>query len=73
MSADTAWARLARRLDPIAIWSGRLACLLLIPLVLGLTWEVGARYLFNAPTMWAYDLTFILYGSFFMLGAAFTL
>jgi len=73
MSADSTWARIARRLDPIAIWSGRLACLLLIPLVLGLTWEVGARYLFNAPTMWAYDLTFILYGSFFMLGAAFTL
>ena len=73
MSADSPWARIARRLDPIAIWSGRLVCLLLIPLVLGLTWEVVARYVFNAPTMWAYDLTFILYGSFFMLGAAFTL
>ena len=32
-----------------------------------------ARYLFNAPTNWAYDMTFMLYGTFFMLGAAFTL
>ena len=32
-----------------------------------------ARYLFNAPTIWAYDLTFMAYGSFFMLGTAFTL
>jgi TRAP-type mannitol/chloroaromatic compound transport system permease small subunit len=71
--ADSAVARLARRLDRIAIWSGRLTCWMLLPLVLGLSYEVGARYLFNAPTTWAYDLTFMLYGSFFMLGAAFTL
>lgn len=66
-------SRLADRLDRCAIWSGRLTCLLLIPLVLGLSYEVAARYLFNAPTIWAYDLTFMLYGAFFMLGAAFCL
>ena len=42
-------------------------------MVLALTYEVVARYLFNAPTEWAYDMTFMLYGTFFMLGAAFTL
>lgn len=73
MSPDSSWARAARRLDQIAIWSGRLACWMLVPLVLGLSWEVVSRYVFNAPTQWAYDLTFMLYGSFFMLGAAFTL
>jgi TRAP-type mannitol/chloroaromatic compound transport system permease small subunit len=73
MSADSSWARAARRLDPIAVWSGRLTCFMLIPLVLALTWEVVARYVFNAPTQWAYDMTFMLYGTFFMLGAAFTL
>jgi len=70
---DSAWARTARRLDPIAVWSGRLTCWMLVPLVLGLTWEVVSRYGFNRPTQWAYDLTFMLYGTFFMLGAAFTL
>ena len=70
---DSSLARAARRIDKAAIWSGRLTCWLLVPLVLGLTYEVVARYLFNAPTMWAYDLTFMLYGTFFMLGAAFAL
>ncbi len=57
----------------MAIWSGRLAAWLIVPMVLSLAYEVTARYLFNAPTLWAYDMTFMLYGSFFMLGAAFTL
>ena len=65
--------RIARALDPIAIWSGRLAAWLVVPMVLGLSYEVVARYVFNAPTLWAYDMTFMLYGSFFMLGAAYTL
>jgi TRAP-type mannitol/chloroaromatic compound transport system permease small subunit len=67
------WLRVARALDPIAIWSGKLVAWLIIPMVLSLAYEVAARYLFNAPTVWAYDMTFMLYGSFFMLGAAFTL
>ncbi len=39
----------------------------------GLAYEVFARYLFHAPTIWAYELTYQLYGSHFMLGAAYTL
>jgi TRAP-type mannitol/chloroaromatic compound transport system permease small subunit len=60
-------------IDQIAIWSGLLFCWLAVPLVLGLTYEVFARYLFHAPTIWAYDVTYMLYGSHFMLGAAYTL
>ena len=73
MSPDTVYSRAARRLDPIAIWSGRLVAWLIVPMVLALAYEVVARYVFNAPTLWAYDMTFMMYGSFFMLGAAFTL
>ncbi len=46
---------------------------LIVPMVLSLVYEVVARYFFNMPTVWAYDMTFILYGSFFMLGSAYTL
>jgi len=70
---DSDLARLARRIDQIAIRSGHLAAWLVVPMVLSLCYEVVARYVFNAPTQWAYDMTFMLYGSFFMLGAAFTL
>jgi TRAP-type mannitol/chloroaromatic compound transport system permease small subunit len=54
-------------------WSGRFFAWLVIPMMLGLVYEVFARYLFNAPTVWAYDTTYMLYGSHFMLGAAYTL
>lgn len=60
-------------LDGIAEWTGRIVSWLIIPMVGSLVYEVGARYLFDAPTVWAYDMTFMLYGSFFMLGAAYTL
>jgi TRAP-type mannitol/chloroaromatic compound transport system permease small subunit len=60
-------------IDGFAIWSGRLFCLLALPLVGALTYEVFARYGFNRPTIWAYDVTYMLYGAHFMLGAAYTL
>ncbi len=72
-TADSGLAALARGLDQVSIWSGRLAAWMIAPMVLSLCYEVVARYVFNAPTIWAYDMTFMLYGSFFMLGAAFTL
>ena len=70
---DSNLVQLARRIDRIAAASGRIVAWLIVPMVLSLCWEVVARYVFNAPTQWAYDMTFMLYGSFFMLGAAFTL
>ena len=70
---DSSLVRLASRLDLIAIASGHLVVWLVVPMVLSLTYEVFARYVFNAPTEWAYDMTFMLYGTYFMLGAAYTL
>ena len=70
---ESALVRRARQLDQVAIWSGKVFAWLIVPMVLALTYEVVARYGFNSPTLWAYDMTFMLYGSFFMLGAAFTL
>lgn len=64
---------LARAIDRISLWSGTRAAWLILPLIFGLTYEVISRYLFKAPTIWAYDLAYMLYGSHFMLGAAFTL
>jgi TRAP-type mannitol/chloroaromatic compound transport system permease small subunit len=60
-------------IDAISIWSGKITAWLILPMVGSLVYEVVARYLFNAPTVWAYDMTYMLYGSFFMLGAAYTL
>lgn len=62
-----------RTIDKISDWSGRIVSYLVYPLVGGVAYEVLARYLFHAPTEWAYDVTYMLYGSIFMLGAAYTL
>jgi TRAP-type mannitol/chloroaromatic compound transport system permease small subunit len=60
-------------IDTVSDWSGRVVCWLIIPLVGSLAWEVIARYVFNAPTIWAYDVSYMLYGAFFMLGAGYAL
>ena len=44
-----------------------------LPLVVAVSYEVIARYLFNAPTIWSFDTTYMLYGTIFMLGSAFAL
>jgi TRAP-type mannitol/chloroaromatic compound transport system permease small subunit len=62
-----------RRIDMVAIYSGRLVSWMIVPMVFSLAYEVVARYGFRAPTVWAFDMTFMLYGSFFMLGASYTL
>ena len=42
-------------------------------LIFAMVYEVLARKLFNAPTMWAYDMSRFLYGALFMLGAGYAL
>jgi len=62
-----------RVIDTVSDRVGRIVAWLIIPLVGALTFEVFARYLFNAPTVWAYDVSYMLYGSLFMLGAGYAL
>jgi len=61
-------------------WADRLVravaylSLILYPaLVLCTVYEVVARYVFHAPTIWAFDITFMLHGSLFMLTGAYAL
>ena len=62
-----------RVIDGLSDWSGLIVCWLIIPLVGSLFYEVVARYLFHAPTVWAFDVSYMLYGAFFMLGAGYAL
>ena len=59
--------------DTISRVSGKIIAFAILPMVASLVYEVVARYFFNAPTIWAGDLSTILYGAFFMLGSAYTL
>lgn len=60
-------------IDWFSLWVGRIVCWLTVPLFTAMVYEVVARYAFTAPTMWAYDISRMLYGALFMLGAGYAL
>ena len=62
-----------RLIDRLTTGVGFVAALLLIPLVLSMCYEVFARYVLNAPTIWAFELSYMLSGTYFLLGSGFTL
>jgi TRAP-type mannitol/chloroaromatic compound transport system permease small subunit len=62
-----------RIIDRFTDTTGFFIALLAVPLVGAVVVEVISRYAFNAPTAWAYDTTSMLYGTLFMLGAAYAL
>jgi TRAP-type mannitol/chloroaromatic compound transport system permease small subunit len=61
------------RIDSISEWSGRIFAWISLPLVLFMGYDVIARYLFQAPTRWAYEMTWMQYGALFLLGGAYGL
>jgi len=65
--------RLVRIIDKFTDTTGTWVAWLNVPLVLAVAYEVMARYLFDAPTIWSFDVTYMLYGTIFMLGAAYAL
>jgi TRAP-type mannitol/chloroaromatic compound transport system permease small subunit len=65
--------RIVRVIDRFTDVTGTWVAWLNLPLVLAVSYEVVARYAFHAPTIWAYDVSYMLYGTIFMLGAAYAL
>lgn len=61
------------RIDRFSHWIGRIVCWMLVPMCLAMVYEVIARKFFLAPTMWAYDISRMLYGALFTLGAGYAL
>lgn len=60
-------------IDRTSMLVGKLVCWFLVPMCLAMVYEVIARKFFIAPTMWAYDVSRMLYGAMFMLGAGYAL
>ncbi len=67
------YKKIVYRADSISEWSGRIFAWISVPLVLFMSYDVIMRYLFQAPTKWAYEMTWMLYGALFMLGGAYGL
>ena len=60
-------------IDRISLWSGNIVRWLAVVLTAVVLYEVAARYLFNRPTMWAYDTAMMVYSVMFLGGAAYVL
>lgn len=70
----TPWMRtVVRHIDVMNLWVGRITCLLLLPVIFAMVYEVVARKLFIASTLWAYEVSRMFAGALFMLGAGYAL
>jgi len=61
-----------RAIDSICEWIGKSFSWLVLALTGVLVFEVIARYVFKDPTSFAFDLTWMFFGVYIILGAAYT-
>lgn len=59
--------------DGVSAWFGKAFAWLIILMAVGTGYEVFVRYVLNSPTAWALDVSFIMYGTMFMMAGAYTL
>lgn len=59
--------------DGISWAASRLADLCVVLLILAMVYEVVARYVFDAPTVWAFDIAYMCSGALFLLGVSWAL
>lgn len=60
-------------IDNLSTWVGKTFAWSVLLLTFVTVYDVTARYVFNAPTEWAYDTEYILYGALFIMAGAYTL
>jgi TRAP-type mannitol/chloroaromatic compound transport system permease small subunit len=58
--------------DRLSLWTGKTFAWTIIILTLGISYEVFVRYALRAPTSWAYDISYMMYGSLFLMAGAYT-
>lgn len=59
--------------DKLSGFFGKSFGWLIVLMTFGMSYEVFVRYLLNSPTPWSLDVSFIMYGTLFMMGGAYTL
>jgi TRAP-type mannitol/chloroaromatic compound transport system permease small subunit len=72
-SAGAPMAGFVRFIDRLSMWTGHAFAWCIVILTLGISYEVVVRYLFRAPTTWAFDIGYMMYGAMFFMAGAYTL
>ena len=65
--------RLLHFIESLSIWSGKAFAWCILVLTFSTCYEVFVRYVLNAPTVWAFDMSVQMYGSLFMMAGAYAL
>lgn len=66
-------ANFVRIVDKLSLWVGHAFAWCIVILTIGITYEVFVRYALRAPTVWAFDLGYMMYGALFFMAGAYTL
>jgi TRAP-type mannitol/chloroaromatic compound transport system permease small subunit len=59
--------------DSLSAWVGKAFGWCIVVLTFATCYEVFVRYVLNAPTAWAFDMSVQMYGALFMMAGAYTL
>lgn len=62
-----------QKVGAISEWTGKTVCFIGLALVFTITIDVFLRYVFNAPTKWSYDITYMLGGTLLIVPAGYVL
>lgn len=60
-------------IDKMSAWVGKAFAWCIMIMTIGITYEIFVRKLFRAPTPWAFDMSYIMYGALFMMAGAYAL
>ena len=60
-------------IDRLSQWIGKAFAWCILILAFGTSYEVFVRYVLRNPTSWAFDLSYIMYGTMFMMAGAYAL
>ena len=59
--------------DSFTAWAGKAFAWCILLLTFGTAYEVFVRYVLRDPTSWAFDLSYMMYGTLFMMAGAYAL
>ena len=59
--------------DSFTTWVGKAFAWCILILTFAIAYEVFVRYALGDPTSWAFDISYMMYGSLFMMAGAYTL
>lgn len=71
--ANDSLTRLIGYVDALSVWVGHAAAWLIAFLTALIAFEVFSRYVLGRPHDWAFDASYMLYGTLFMLAGAYAL